>query len=621
MKIGKKLLVLLMAALMSFTTLSAIGCGGKTSGPPKDPNKQQIYIYAVDNGIGCNWIDELCEQFNALPGNEDYQVYPLSGGMDLNTGLYNGIKAKTTDVNIYFGSQSTITNLINSGYAINISDVYEMQVDGDGRTIAQKTYNFDLYKTAFSDLRGKGIYGVPYAIGAGGLLYDYDYFVEKGFLDLAKVSEKDAINEQNSGEVVEVSSNGRNLVCKVAFGNYEVGDKICTAGRDGRYGTYDDGQVQTYEEYKSLIGEIASTSEGSAGNVAPYIYTTNYVEAYTPVTYNAILAQNMGYENYINFMKLKGDIVGADGVVQATLTPETGYLAYETDVVKNAYNAAFGFYYEQIMGFVGEIDGVNYTRDQILHKASYNTSGLIHTEAQSQFITGPVSTVQDAAFLVEGCWYEKESKAYFNGLADYSTPDDPRGYGVRDYRYYLYPTMKGQVGDANKSVLACQDDGCGVLCNNIPEKLKKGTADEFIQKAKEFLAFTLKNESLEHYTKVEFLPRPFDYQISDETYAGMTKFQQNFFDMTRDTEHLTIVYPTIASMQSIVRSFGGLQITQTVDVEKSNGTITTKAPYSTPYAAFKSTVLPLTLEEYVNGCFDWVNRNYNDCYDLVEDYL
>lgn len=618
MKIGKKLLVLLMAALMSFTTLSAIGCGGKTSGPPKDPNKQQIYIYAVDNGVGCKWIEQLCEDFNALPGNEDYQVYPLSGTMDLTTTFANHIKAGTHDANIYFGCQSQITKMIQEDLLLNVSDVYEMEVDGDGRTIADKTYNMDTYRKAWADMFGNGIYGIPYAIGTGGLLFDYDYFVEKGFLDLAKTSEATAINEQNGGEVVELSSNGRNLVCKVAFGNYEVGDKICSAGKDGKYGTYDDGQKATYDEFKSLIGQIASTSEGSAGNVAPYIYTTQYVNAYTPVTYNAILAQNMGYQNYFNFMSLEGNIVGADGEVQATLTPETGYLAYETEVVRNAYEAAMGFYYEQVMGFVGEIDGVNYARNQILHGASYNTSGLIHTEAQAQFITGPVSSVQDAAFLIEGCWYEKECKAYFKGLESYSTPDDPRGYGVRDYRYYLYPVMDGQVTDADKSILSCQDDGCGVLANNIPEKLKKGTREEFIQKAKEFLAFTLKNSSLEHYTKVEGLPRPFDYQVSKDTYAAMTKFQQNFFDMTRDTEHLQIVYPTIQGMQSNVRSLGGLKYTQTVSIEKTNGDVTTNIPYANPYAAFKSTILPLTLDEYVNGIFDWIDQNYQACYDIVK---
>ncbi len=618
MKAGKKILSLLLASLAAF---SVVGCGVTTGGGTStgggntsveiDDEKQQINVYAVQNGMGYKWVEHFAEQFNAMPENSKFQIVPQHGSMDLLSTLNSQLAAGVTDINIYFGCQSTIAPMIAENKMIDISDVYQMEVDGAGNgKIADKTFNYELFKKAFSDLNGNGIYAVPYSIGFGGLMYDYDYFVEKGFLNKASSSDVAAITAQGG----KVAASGKFVKATEAFGNYEKGDFVLTPGKDGKYGTYDDGQVTTYSEYKTLLAKIMSTNEG-AGNIYPYLYTTSSVNAYTPVVTNAIFAQNMGYDNYYSFMALNGDIKAKDGTVEKSITPATGKDAYDTATIKNAYEASVRFYYENIMGYMGEIDGVKYDRTQLIHKASYNTTGFLHTDAQNTFIVGPTSKqLVDAAFLVEGTWWENEAKQTFNGLEEI---DSERGYGKRDYRYYLYPTVDTQITPDDVSVMSCQDDGCGVLLNNVPKKLKAGvTKDEFIQKCKEFLAFTLSNESLAYYTATEGSPRPFNYTLSATQYSGLTKFQQNCWDLSHDTEHIQIVYPQIASNLSNVRSFGGLDLMTTNKIEKEG----TSVAYTSPYAAFKSMEIPLTLNEYLNGIYANVKDTYDTCYSKVKDY-
>lgn len=611
----KKLSKILTAVLAAVIAVSVVGCGKKSGGVTVDPNKEQIYIYAVDNGMGHEWAEKFAEEFNALPENKDFQVIAETGSMDLTTTLKSRLEAKNTEINIYFGCQSSISTMIDGNLLIDLADVYQMKVDGDDTTIADKTFNYDIISKAFTTIDGKGIYAVPYATGVGGMLFDYKYFLEMGFLNYETADKYDAVVAQ-CGNVVK--KEGRNIVATADFGNYNAGDKILTTGKDGKYGTYDDGQATTYAEFKTLLAKIMNTNDGS-GNVAPFIYSTQYVDAYTPVLYNAIIAQYMGYENYYNFMSLNGTIKGADGSVQATFTAANGDTAYDTDVVKSAFTAAYGFYNDTIMGNVGEIDGTKYDQRQVVHSSSYRTSGLSNTDAQAMFITAPVSTSKDtAAFLIEGSWWEGESTGYFKGLESYDEPDDPRGYGKREYRYYMIPDFEGQVGES-KSYMSCQDDGIGVLCNNLPKKYKtEGMTDEkYIQKCKEFIAYTLSNKSLEYYTKTEGSPRPYNYTLSDESYNALTPFQRNVWDITHDTENVQIIYPNIMNNLSLVRSYGSLKMHTTDKVKKGN----TNVAYSSAYAAFKDTTNPLTVTEYVNGINSYIKNNYASCYNLVKDYV
>ncbi len=612
MKKFLKGLCLSMAVLLSSASLFA--CGGTQVGPNIDSEKTQIYVYAVNNGVGYKWTEYMAEEFNKLPGNENYQVVPLTGTSDLLVTIDSQVAAKTTNVNIYFGSQSAITNMITNDRLIDIEDVYEMKVDGNDTKIKDKTIDFDMYKAAFCDLNGNGIYAVPYTYGVNGLLFDYKFFLDNDYLIYAATSEKSAVEAQQGATCeVQVVKDVERLVATSAFGNYKVGDVILSAGKDGKYGTYDDGQAKTMAEFKTVLASIMDN------NHFPLLYSTQYVEAYTQSSYLGTFVQSIGYENFKNFVQFKGDIKGADGQVQATLTTANGYTAWDTEAVNNAYLDAVNFYYEIVMGNVGNIGGSDYTADRMIHPSSFHTTSLSHTGAQDKFVTG-FRTDDKAAFMHEGVWWERtEAVNTLNGLEKYGTTSDPRGFGKREYRYYLVPQMENQITPADQSIFTCQDDGCGVLLNNIPETLKtKEEQDAFVAKCKEFLAFTLSNDNLEYYTATHGIPRPFKYELSEESYNSLTPFEKNVWNMISDTEHITVYSPNVLNNTTIIRSYAKLSNWETSKIQKG----ATNAEYKRPYDAFKSVTTPLTVSEYINGIKTKISENYISVYyDMVKEYI
>ena len=582
-----------MAMVLAF---GATACGGKYTGPTIDPNKTQIYVYTVENGIGHQWMKDLAAKWNET--QEEYEVIPRSGGDDLLVTFDGWVTNKATDVNIYFGCQSAIFNMIQNGNVLDLSPVYNMVVDEDGDTIAQKTFNYDaVISKAFTDENGNGIYAIPYATGMSGLVFDYDMFVENGYMKYASVSDK-ATAEAQGAQVTTDSLYGLQVLKLSAdFKNYSAGDVLLSAGKDGKFGTYDDGQAETWEEFYEMLSIILEDMYG-------YVYTTKSYNAYVPTVYNAMLAQFMGYENYTTMMTLDGTITEASGAT-TPIKPSTGVNVWQSKVVQDAYAHSMQFFYDNIIGKVGSINGTNY--NNLLHPAS-TESGLTHKSAQTKFVQGfmPNST-GEAAFLVEGVWWEgTEAKGVINQAARESG-DPTRAYGVREYRYYLYPDMEGQVGE--KSVVACQDDGCGVRLNVYPEKCK--TTEEkraFDQKCYEFLAFTLSDESLQHYTKTHGIGRPFDYTMSEEDLAMLTPFQRAAWEISHDTENIDVVCPQYMKNLSLVRSKGGFN-----DYYAAVGADT----FTTPQDAFALTN-PTT---YLTNLFKDVAANYTSAYDKVKEYI
>ncbi len=579
--------------LVLAVAFASAACGGTYTGPEINPDKIQIYAYAVDNGAGFTWLEKIAAKWNASEQAGDYEVIAIHGDKDV-TSLENELVAKNSDINIYFGSEAYIVPMIERDLLIDISDVYDMKVDGDGDKISDKTDNFKVLSKSFSKLDGTGIYAVPYMMGISGFIFDYKFFLDNGWMDLAPVSAESEIEEQGGS----VTVSGDKLIAASDFGNYSEGDVVLTKGKDGIYGTYDDGQFNTVSEFYSLLGRIIREE------VAPFIYSTKYFSSYTFSVYTGAMAQAMGFENYVNFMALNGEIKGADGTVQANLTAETGDDAWETDVVKDAYTDSVQFFYDTIMGRIGTIDGRAVDRYSMLHDR-LKSNDFTHKDAQNTFISGFQSNdLKDSAFLLDGAWWEgSEAKSYFDAIERFETEDDPRGYGEREYRYYLYPAFASQK-DPGKSVLACQDDGVGFITDNVPASITdENERKEFLDKCKQFLAYTLSDENLVLYTLETGIPRAFDYELSESDMDKLTPFQRNTWEIAHDKENISIVYNTTLSNLSGVRSVGNL-----TNYKTSSG-------YITPGDAFSSDINTESVEGYLNGVYDYIKTGYGTCYD------
>lgn len=602
-KFKKVINFIILTVLAMLITLSTVACGPR--GEQIDPNKIQIYVGIANNGVGQNWGHAMAKAFNALPENQEYEVIIRPIDVDVNTAVGN-VEAGVTDLNIHFGSLSTITPLIYRNGLIDLSDLYARDIDGDGTTLADKTFDYENVKKGYSNLKNEGIYAIPYAYGISGLVFDYKFFLDNEFLDFASSLNLAEIQQQVGDDTaLSVDVDFDRIKVEKAFGNYKVGDYVLTKGKDGKYGTYDDGQRTTIQGFNELIARICDSF------VYPYIYSTEFATAYIDTQMHAVFAQNVGLDNFASFMRYNGDIKAKNGTVQATLNLDNGYTAYDTDVIENAYRQTATFYRTNFMGK----EGVR-PRDKMLHPRSLDTTAYTHKQAQISFVSSFISgDSPDAAFLSEGCWWEgSECRETFNGLLQYNTNEDPRGYGNREYRYYLNPILDGQIMPENQSAFACMDEGCGVILNNMSKKCKTDEAKAaFIKKCKDFLAFTLTDENLDLYTRLSGgIPRPYDYQLSDETLQGLTPFQKNVWEISHDTEHIKVIRSTIYNNQQGIRSVKLLNFFQT----NVNDVI-----YGSLHAAFSPTVSAASVEQYIAGIKTNVNNNYDNYKNDILRYL
>ena len=617
MKRSHKFLALAMAATTMMAPMAGCSFGGGGGGGSSsssqvsvDEDKIQIWAYAVDNGLTSQWIKDLAEQYNALPENADspYQVIGDSGMTDATTTLSNALDAKTTNINIYFGCQGNLKNLIASNKLINIEDMYGWKVDGESNgTIADKTHNYSDLKLAWSDLNGNGIYGVSYGTGVSGMVFDYDWFVKNDLMKLAPTSELGNVNANGVVAAVE----GSELKCTVAFGNYEVGDTILTAGKDGKYGTYDDGQVTTYEEFNTLLEDIIEIPYAY-----PFIYTTSSRDAYTPTVQNAVFMQELGYENMRTYQTYKGQIKDKSGNTVMNVNYENAAGMYDLDVVKDSYYKGAEFYYNYMCGLCEDIA---YPADRSVHPSSYASTGFQHTEAQNAFVqavTSP-STIKYSAFLIEGVWFEEsEAKGAINTVHNlYKQMNDySYEFGTREFRFYLYPDTPTQI--STKSVMAWQDDGAGFITNNVPaevQEMGQEAVDAYILECKKFLAFTLKEENLAFYTKQSGVPRPYDYTLTADDIADMTPFQRAAYAISQDTENIQMYRTTILSELSLIKSYAKHKGTS-----KPTGA---DAAHSSVYSAFGHATKTYTIREYSDAMMASLKNNYQAAYLQVKDYL
>jgi len=445
-----------------------------------DPMKTQIYVQVVNGGYGTQWALTAAKDFNAIPENNQYQVV-ITGSSDEDslTNIKTNIQAGVGVRDAYFTSEPNIKPMINAGLLEDLSDIYQTKILGEDVTIKQKLKYSDNVEVSFSNY-GEGIYGLPYGDGFSGFIFDHDLFMEKGWL---------MVDYDNPTEL--------------------------SAGPDGKKGTYDDGQPISIEEWEIMLDLISSESYSY-----PFIYTTQYPSYLTTIV-DAILAQYSGLDAYKTFLTYDGDIVDTNGNT-ITVTPETGYKVYEMDGLDKA---------------VRFLDKYLTNDSRYINPVSWKTVSTSHRDAQDRFVVGYTQSASSplGAMLVEGNWWEREATPIFNSLEDRGNPD--RGYGQRDYRYMMYPKMEGQKGidgNGNGSVINCMDAGAVFVPKNDkdPEKL---------QKTKEFISYTLKDEYLQLFTTICGAVRPYNYTLSDEQFNGLTPFQKNVWEIYNDTDNVAII--------------------------------------------------------------------------------
>ena len=607
----KKFRNIVLFLLVAVLTFSVTACGKKKT----NGREGYIQIYAAVNSDGFNatqWLKKSAENFNKYLDDKGvkYEIVVEDGEFNILGTLGDQIKSGYSNYTVYFAAQSKLFHLIEDGTLLDVSDVYDMTAYTDTKPIKERMQDYEGFINTFKSFdpaKSGNVYAIPYVTGYSGLVFDYDYFLERGYLDYATASDVETINSQYQDTVAAAVDDF--VIALKDFGNYSEGDYVTSAGKDGKFGTYDDGQKTTIEGFEQLIESIISFGNDGKRDI-PFIYTNQY-PGYLTGFVNNVMAQYMGVENYENFALLEGDIKGVDGTVQATLNMNNGYTAWDTEIINEAYMTAANFFYDYILGYKKTVGTTSAGREKMIWERTRTGNSFSHLSAQNEFLQSYAAELGDVAqpaFLVEGSYWENEAKATMEGL------EEGRKYGQRDYRIYMMPAFEGQATPADQTVTVDGDTTNGVLINNYPKETGAGinmrTASpekkaEFMQYAKEFMAYTMSEEMCQYYTAYSGIRKPFDYQLTPEQEAGLTPFQKTVHEILNDKEHIKSVNFAGLSNNSLVRCYGVNNLT----------CITYEAPY-TAFITGKKT--PTT---WLEGIKSNITNGYQNALNNALEYL
>ena len=539
MKIRKSVLALTMASVSLFA-----GCGKVVE--QFDPNKTQIIVKVFNGGFGVDWIEDVIDDFNAA--NEEYEVIPRYK-KETPAAITSELEMNSATADIYYSTGAEFQTLIYNDYLEDLSDVLEMKPDGEsGRTIKAKMKNYDSWQKLASK-HGEGTYIVPYADAIMGLVYNHERFVDLGWLSKAGDADTTALSEQ--GISYEKTDSG--LIFKSATGkvNYVDGDVILTAGKDGKYGTYDDGQPQTIAEFNAMINKITK------GNKKADAFSYNGInDHYTNWIAEAVAAQYMGPDMFEAMFTYdtKGEAMPMhDGTAEVINGVEDGYKVFKAE------------------GVYKGLEFINtYFNDTAKASAnSFKISSYSHTDAQNDFILGNTSSTGFPAMLVEGGWWENEARPMFKQVED--DGKEEYGFGKVEYRYMLLPYMEGQQGidgNGNGSVM-CVSEASGIIVPKCKDKEK-------LAKIKEFIAMTTTDAVLEGFTRDTGVVRPYDYQLSSASFAKMTPFAKNMWELYNDADNVKIVRPSVLKNSDPLTYTSAIHATSRIPIKDA-------AVYNTSY--------------------------------------
>lgn len=507
----RKAFVFVLAALLISCTFAGCGKyvpggieGDKDGGVVLDPNKTTLSVQVYNGGTGTKWIANMANAWN--PTNAKYQIQ-VSGKKDFASDVETALKGGPTMYSAYFTPDPGFQMGIMSDMFEDLSDIANARPDGEGGLTVREKLLDPLWEPAASK-NGQGIYMLPYADSYVGMVYDHRMFTENGWTSTAPVSAQAAVTAQG---IVSTASNSK-LIFQSASGrtNYKAGDVILTAGKDGKYGTYDDGQPQTETEFTAMIQAIMPVAK-------PFIYTGGHLDYVEPIL-RAAFAQIAGIPASDTFYTYdsKGVNFALRGAAAEPITVDNGYKVF----------GAAGLY----TGL--EFINTYFNESTLLHPACLGLAS--HTDTQKNYILGyrNINTNPLSAILIEGNWWENEARGSFEGLGE------DRAYGKRDYRFMLLPDFAGQKGidgTGHGSVFSVQDNGAFV----VPKTEDK----EKLAAIKEFLTFTLSEENLRKFTVETGVIRPYQYSLTDEDRAAMTRFAVTAYDVYRDAENIKIIRP------------------------------------------------------------------------------
>ena len=420
MKKTVRALALMMALATSGVVLAS--CGGN-NGNGGGSSKNEIVVEPFSgSGFGYQWLKDLASEW--MKDNPNYTIKVKENSTYLSGTQLSQIEAGTTTTDVYFGSYPNYSSGFYKGYFEDLTDMLSMKPEG-GLTVQEKIVDFDnwkkvaskvVYDEATGEFSHSGCYMLPHSITLTGLVYDHDHFLDNGWLTYA--ANTDEVKSSLTAQGITFEESGDKLIFKSATGitNYEADDEILAAGKDGKYGTYDDGQPQTMADFEAMVENII------ASNKIPFIYSS--MDEYVTELVNAYVVQYAGMDAYdaLTAFDSNGKEIKLRDGSSAVIDWNNGYLAHSVEGIESA---------------------VSFVNKYFVKDSKCFTTGNYVQDAQDKFISGGIGQGDYVAMLMEGNWFELEASETLKAAGK---RNPQKGDGKVDYRMMLLPAIEGQKG-------------------------------------------------------------------------------------------------------------------------------------------------------------------------------
>ena len=488
----------IVCALVSFALLfgGLFGCN-REPGVAVNKDKTQLNIGVFDGGLGGDWIYEIKDDFEKKyeniefePGKKGVQLRVSPSRTFTQTGLEQNIDSVNEDIVFAEGANSQYFAAGNK--LMDISDVvtrplsYDFITGQNDPTVENVSIEFKLSQSQrdyFSSVGGK-YYALPTAETYYCIVYDIELFEENNLFF------------RSDGSFVTGPSDAR------------------SPGPDGKAETeYDNGLPATYEQFFRLCQKIVDLNK----NLIPVMWGGS-VQEYVSSFLLALAADYAGVEQtelnynysgtmteYISSFDASGSpVISTDPVA---ITAANGYELYRQP----------GRYYA--LSFLEQLTG----NPAYYNNKTATTGSFTHQDAQGQFVMAKYRTsMQRAAMLIDGNWWQSEAKGVFNELV----AEKGEEASAQNRKFGIMPLPKYSNTPGEYTLL--QNTGYVTFVN-------PRVADYKVNLVKEFLQYCYTDKALAAYTKTTSICRPVAYDMGD-SYNELSSWGKYMVDLHQNAQ-------------------------------------------------------------------------------------
>lgn len=497
----KSIRIFVASLLLASMTVFSLGCSNDNqSGEKIDKNRTQIYVHNYDGGFGSAWLQTVKTEFEAKYAEAEIENGKRGVQVVIMPEKSQYIKeyAKVNKYDVFFNEEQFVQELLAAGAMLDITDAVTGSLKdefGEDATIESK---LNSAQKEYYKVDGK-YYALPHYATYSGFYYDYDLFENQNFFFADDAAKSD------NGFIIKSTQKK-------------------SAGRDGEYGTFDDGLPVTYNDFFKLLDRIDSR------NLTPLIWTGKYNVEYLGALYFALATDFEGYDQMLlnyNF--------GDKGVVPVNLASKINGTGFGATVTKNesvVLSADNGY---ELSAQEGKLRALQFLEKLIKTEKYYDPLSFnfsqSHIEAQDLFLVSKYEKVKgkkQIAMIMDGSWWENEAEDSLNELA--LTYGDEAARGSRRFAYMPLP----KFSDEQQARYTLYDSmhSIAFVSAAVPE-YKKDICIKFLQ-------YVNTEKALKQFTKDTSATKALKYDMTEEDLAQCTFMGRTVYEAQKKSD---IVYP------------------------------------------------------------------------------